>query len=99
MAKSKLKAGQLVRLVDIDPSNAYYRNYNVTVYFCSENDQLVPGKLSSESIGLIIRKENGLKGTYRVLFNDRVALITDTYIKLFDPDDPIFNHYDETDYA
>lgn len=88
------EAGQLVRLSHIESNSIYSGHYDVTVYFLSENNQFVPGTLAPNTIGLVISKDHSLKGVYKVLFNDRVAIISDSYLKLFDPNERIINHYE-----
>ena len=85
--------GQLIRLCRPEASwSGEY--YDVSVFIQSESKterKLYP----INTIGMIV--EPGFKGNpgvYQVLIGEVLAIVADSFIKHFDPDEVIFNDYD-----
>jgi len=90
---NELRVGGMVRLVNPSGSN----EWNVSVYFCQEDQTLEHGRLPVNSIGVVIDKSYHV-GVYTVLFGDRTIITSDTYIKPYHGEELFMEYADYEGY-
>ena len=87
------KVGQMIRLTrpEASCSGEYY---DVSVF--TQTESKTEHKLYPiNTIGMIIEQGYGYNpGVYQILIGEVMAIVSDSFIKHFDPDEVIFNDYD-----
>ena len=90
--------GQLIRLCRPEPDLTEFYYHDVSVFIFSENGNTRRELYPINTIGMIVEKGfKGNPGVYQVLIGETVIVVSDSFIKLFDPDEVIFNEYDDDD--
>lgn len=90
--------GQLVRLCRPQPRSGGY--YDVSVFIYSENGSARRELYPINTIGMIVEKGfKGNPGVYQVLIDETVVIVSDTFLKLFDPDEIIVVDIDDLEFT
>lgn len=90
--------GQLIRLCRPEPDHTGYYYHDVSVFIYSENSETRRELYPINTLGMIVEKGfKGSPGVYQVLIGETVIVVSDSFLKLFDPDEVIFNEYDDDD--
>ena len=85
-----IRIGSLVRLIKAPNSKSI--EPEVRVYICGDMGVLTSKNLPVNSVGMVIEKTPN-NVVYKVLFGDKLAMISDTYLKEYDPDEKLFIDY------